>query len=251
MLWSVPSLFSEDFIVTVLLFSSLINFKLLYIYIHIHIYMLIYIIWNYILLYIQYTFVGTVVGVLPACLSMYHVHVWCPQKPEGRNIRSPGARVPGIHELPCGCLKSNLGYLQEQEMFLTTRSFLHSPIVYFYISTLIKMFTLLTFKSSPPIAILLVDLSTSVCLTSIFCPSFSSSFVCSWSCLTVCCDSLLSYRFRTYLFCCYHGDYLPRPPVTTISCKLTKANPQKTVFLCTSIPSWSLMSLIHLSHMVL
>ena len=41
-------------------------------------------------------------NVLSACMFVYHVHSWCPQKSEG--VGSPAARVIENCELPCRCL---------------------------------------------------------------------------------------------------------------------------------------------------
>lgn len=40
-----------------------------------------------------------VIGILPTCMSVHHLHVWCPQRPE------EGIGFPGVLdncELPCG-----------------------------------------------------------------------------------------------------------------------------------------------------
>jgi hypothetical protein len=60
-------------------------------------------------------------GDLPACIPVYHVHAWCPQRPEDC-ISSPGTEVIRGCELPSGCWDSNLDPLEEQQMFLTTEA---------------------------------------------------------------------------------------------------------------------------------
>jgi hypothetical protein len=54
-------------------------------------------------------------GVLPACMSVYHVHAWCPQWLE-EGIGSPGTRITDDFELLCGCWELNLGSLEEQQV---------------------------------------------------------------------------------------------------------------------------------------
>lgn len=39
---------------------------------------------------------------LSVCISVYHVHAWCLQKPE-EDAGSPEKRVTDYHELSCGC----------------------------------------------------------------------------------------------------------------------------------------------------
>lgn len=58
------------------------------------------------------------VGVLPAYMSMYHMHAQCLQRPE-ESIRFPGSRVIYGCKLACGCWDSNLS-LEEQSVILTT-----------------------------------------------------------------------------------------------------------------------------------
>ena len=60
-------------------------------------------------------------GVLHACMSVYHLHAWYPQRPED-GFRSPETGVAGACELlPYGCWKLNLGPLEEQTVLLTTK----------------------------------------------------------------------------------------------------------------------------------
>lgn len=50
--------------------------------------------------------------ILSACMSVYHVHDWCPGVPE-EGVRFPGTRVTDACEPPCGCWESNIGPLEE------------------------------------------------------------------------------------------------------------------------------------------
>ena len=65
-------------------------------------------------------------GVLFACLSMYHVCAWCLWWPE-EGIGSPGTGVTDSCELPCGCWELNPGPLEEQSVLLTTGPSLQLP----------------------------------------------------------------------------------------------------------------------------
>jgi hypothetical protein len=54
---------------------------------------------------------------------------------EVKRYQIPGTGVTDRRELPCECWESNLGPLQEQEVFLTTEPSLLSPLLrftYFY-----------------------------------------------------------------------------------------------------------------------
>lgn len=44
------------------------------------------------------------VGILPACMSVYHLCARCSERPE-ENIRFPGTGVTDGYELLCGCWK--------------------------------------------------------------------------------------------------------------------------------------------------
>lgn len=53
-------------------------------------------------------------SILHACMYMYCSPAWCLKRSaEGVRVRSPGTGVMDYCELPCGCLASNLGPLQE------------------------------------------------------------------------------------------------------------------------------------------
>ena len=52
-------------------------------------------------------------GVLPACMSVHHMCVWCACKLE-QGVRVPGTRIADNWELPGGCWGWNPGPLKEQ-----------------------------------------------------------------------------------------------------------------------------------------
>jgi hypothetical protein len=52
------------------------------------------------------------------CMSVYHVHAWCPRRPE-EVIRFLAIRVINSHEPPCECWELNLGSQEEWPMLLT------------------------------------------------------------------------------------------------------------------------------------
>lgn len=56
-------------------------------------------------------------------MFMYHVHVWCPWKPE-EGIGSPRNRGLDCCELRCVCRELNSGAQEEQPVFLATEQFL-------------------------------------------------------------------------------------------------------------------------------
>jgi hypothetical protein len=58
-------------------------------------------------------------GVLPACMSVYHVHGWCLQKPE-EGIKRFGTGGIGGCEPPHGDWELSSGPLEEQSVLLTT-----------------------------------------------------------------------------------------------------------------------------------
>lgn len=58
-------------------------------------------------------------AVLPANMSVFHVHVWYQQRPE-KGIGFPGTGITGNCELPCGCWESNWAPLEEQPVLLPT-----------------------------------------------------------------------------------------------------------------------------------
>lgn len=49
---------------------------------------------------------------LSACMSVYHMHIWYPQRPQ-EDVGSSGIEITDGYELPCGYWKSNLGLLEE------------------------------------------------------------------------------------------------------------------------------------------
>lgn len=104
-------------------------------------------------------------GVLPAWLSVYHVHAWCPPRPEG-NAGSPGTRVIGSR-LPFGFWEPNLGPLQKQPLLLTTEPFLQ-PQCWCVLVMVVFLFYLCLVS-------LLIDNSFFVCLYVCF------SFFLTWN----------------------------------------------------------------------
>lgn len=60
-------------------------------------------------------------GVLPTCISVFHLYVYCPHRPEN-GIRCPGTGVTDGCEQLCGCWKSDLGLLEEHAILLTMES---------------------------------------------------------------------------------------------------------------------------------
>ena len=57
-------------------------------------------------------------GVLSACVSAYHMHVWCPGRPE-ESIRSLGTGITDSYKPPCGYWELDLGSQKEQTVLLT------------------------------------------------------------------------------------------------------------------------------------
>lgn len=70
---------------------------------------------------------------LTACMSVYHVHIWCPRRSE-EVIRSLGTGANDCCELPCGYWAPNPGLLEVKPVLSTTNpslqpqylNFLHS-----------------------------------------------------------------------------------------------------------------------------
>jgi hypothetical protein len=58
-------------------------------------------------------------GVVLEYISVYHVHVWCPWKPE-EGTRSPGIGIIDSCKLWSGSWESNLNPQEEQLVLLTT-----------------------------------------------------------------------------------------------------------------------------------
>lgn len=63
-------------------------------------------------------FISMCMGALTACMSVYHVCAWCPQKPV-EDIRSLESGVTDNCKFPHECLESKLGPLKEQLVLLT------------------------------------------------------------------------------------------------------------------------------------
>ena len=55
---------------------------------------------------------------LPACIYVYHIHVWCPYKTE-ESVKSLGTRVMDGYKPPYGYWEPNLSPLQEPQVLLT------------------------------------------------------------------------------------------------------------------------------------
>jgi hypothetical protein len=68
-------------------------------------------------------------SVLPACVPLYHLYAWSVQRTE-EDIGSPGTGVTGGCEPLFGCWESNLGPVQEKQVFLTTELTLQPPAVF-------------------------------------------------------------------------------------------------------------------------
>lgn len=70
--------------------------------------------------------------VLPACISVHHMHTWCLLRLE-ECVRSPGTVFTKSYEPPCECWQLNLCPLEEQPAFVTTElSFLLSNLVWIF-----------------------------------------------------------------------------------------------------------------------
>jgi hypothetical protein len=65
-------------------------------------------------------------GVLLACISVYHLCARSPERTE-KSIRLPGTGIPESHETPCGGWEVNSGLLQEQPVLLTREPSLQLP----------------------------------------------------------------------------------------------------------------------------
>lgn len=59
-------------------------------------------------------------NVLPTYMSVHHVYVWYPQRPE-EAVRCPGTGVIEDYDLTYGCWELNLGSLEELSLFLKTK----------------------------------------------------------------------------------------------------------------------------------
>lgn len=60
-------------------------------------------------------------GILLVCMSVYHVHAWCPWRPE-QSVRCLGTRDTDSWEPLCGCWESNLDPLEGLHVVLTAES---------------------------------------------------------------------------------------------------------------------------------
>lgn len=59
-------------------------------------------------------------GVLPTCVSLYHMHIVALKAREG--VGSPGTDVTVGYKLPHTCWNLNLGPFKEQEVLIATKS---------------------------------------------------------------------------------------------------------------------------------
>lgn len=71
-------------------------------------------------------FISLFMGVLPICVSVWHVCAWCPQKRSEVDVRALGTVVLGSCELPRGFWELSLSLLQEHRV-LNQLSHLSSP----------------------------------------------------------------------------------------------------------------------------
>lgn len=53
---------------------------------------------------------------LPICMSVHHMHVWCPMKINTDSLIPPGTEDTGGCELSCRSQEMNPGSLQEQQV---------------------------------------------------------------------------------------------------------------------------------------
>lgn len=71
------------------------------------------------------------IGVLPICMSVFHIHDWCPQRSQ-ESIRSPETGVSGSCEPSCWCWVLDPG-LKELQVLLTSEPSLHPfSLLYFF-----------------------------------------------------------------------------------------------------------------------
>ena len=70
------------------------------------------------IIFFRFFFIFTCMGVLPAWMSVHHMHAWCPSRPE-EGIRCPGTEVTDCWKQPCVCWDLNPGPLQKEQGLLT------------------------------------------------------------------------------------------------------------------------------------
>ena len=85
-----------------ILFQNLKNLKICIFYVHEF--------WIFVCLFVSFCFFFFFFF-FNVWIDIHHVHAWCPWKSERRLSDSPGARVQGGGELPCGCRELNPGIL--------------------------------------------------------------------------------------------------------------------------------------------
>lgn len=71
----------------------------------------------------KFKFYFMCMGLLPACIFVYHIWTWCPGMTE-EGVGSPGTEVTESYEMSHPCLEQTLCPLEEQPMLLTTLLFL-------------------------------------------------------------------------------------------------------------------------------
>lgn len=72
-------------------------------------------------------------GVLSACISVFHLYVYCPHRPEMASD-CPGTWVTDGCEQLCGCWESDPGLLEEHPLFLTMESSLPPHLQNFHLN---------------------------------------------------------------------------------------------------------------------
>jgi hypothetical protein len=63
---------------------------------------------------------------VPTCMSVHHMHIWCPQKLE-RKVGMPGTGVTGVGEVPHEPWELNSDSLKEQPLLLAINPSLQPP----------------------------------------------------------------------------------------------------------------------------
>lgn len=81
----------------------------------------------------MYLFYFMCMDVWPACYAcVHHLCAWCMWRPE-EGIGAPGTGVTGAAcKPPCGCWELSPGFLQEQQVLLTTKPAPQPPCQIFF-----------------------------------------------------------------------------------------------------------------------
>ena len=95
-----------------------------------------------------YYFSFMCMSVLLACMTVYHMHVWCPQESEDV-IGSPETGVADCCKTPYRCWELNLGLLQEQQVFLISEPFLQFPNWVFFFLIIPGIFCFFKERKAP------------------------------------------------------------------------------------------------------